>query len=70
MYDDTLGIKVPRDEGVLEQAPPPDLSMVDFDLLPQYHNVVNIQEANEVIRQYPFRSCYSIYPSREYQTTE
>ena len=70
VYDDTFEVEVPREEGVLEPATPPDLSTVDFGQFSQYHSVVALQEANEVIRRYPFRPRYSIYPPQGHQTAE
>ena len=42
VYDDTFEVEVPREEGVLEPATPPDLSTVDFGQFSQYHSVVTL----------------------------
>ena len=47
-----LESKYPSDEGV---SAPPDLTVVDFDQLPTFANVIGMTEANAVVRKYPFR---------------
>ena len=68
LYKDDLGNEVPRDEGVQEPAPPPDLSALDYSQMPTFSIIMGQTLVAKMVRQYPWRKYYSIYPPQPDQS--